>query len=133
MLTTSFFSIYFMRSDIYKTNFRVRTREHLKTYFFVFKRVHLILYILSFPIFFNQKFRYDNPLFLTKQEIKQKHWLIYYLNVEADNVLIRSTFYNFVIIINTTLCDNVCQWLATDHGFRWLLRFPPSIKLTATI
>ena len=33
----------------------------------------------------------------------------------------------------TTLCDKVCQWLAIYRWFSWALRFPPSIKLTATI
>ena len=33
----------------------------------------------------------------------------------------------------TTLCDKVCQWLATGEGFLRVLRFPPPIKLIATI
>ena len=34
-------------------------------------------------------------------------------------------------VFNTTLCDKVCQWLIS--GFLLVLRFPPPIKLTATI
>jgi hypothetical protein len=30
-------------------------------------------------------------------------------------------------VLDTTLCDKVCQWLVQDGGF---LRFPPPIKLT---
>ena len=33
----------------------------------------------------------------------------------------------------TTLCDQVCQWLAADRCFFCLLRFYPRIKQTATI
>jgi len=33
----------------------------------------------------------------------------------------------------TTLCDKVCQWLAAGWWFSPVLRFPPPIKLTATI
>jgi len=33
-------------------------------------------------------------------------------------------------VLNTTLCDKVCQLLAADSGF---LRFPLPIKLTAII
>ena len=38
-------------------------------------------------------------------------------------------------VLNTTLCNKVCQWLVTSHslsghGFLWVL--PPPIKLTAT-
>ena len=33
----------------------------------------------------------------------------------------------------TTLCDQVCQWLATGLWFSSVLRFPPPIKLTAMI
>jgi hypothetical protein len=33
----------------------------------------------------------------------------------------------------TTLYDKVCQYLRQVGGFLWVLRFPPSIKLTATI
>jgi hypothetical protein len=33
----------------------------------------------------------------------------------------------------STLCDKVCQWLAQVGVFRRVLRFPPPIKLTATI
>jgi hypothetical protein len=33
-------------------------------------------------------------------------------------------------VLDTTLCDKVCQQLATG---RWFLRFPPPIKLTADI
>ena len=36
-------------------------------------------------------------------------------------------------VIDTTLCDKVCQWLATGRRFLWVLRFPPPKKLTATI
>jgi hypothetical protein len=32
----------------------------------------------------------------------------------------------------TTLCDTVCQWLATGRWFSPVLRFSQSIKLTAT-
>ena len=35
--------------------------------------------------------------------------------------------------LDTTLYDKVCQWLATGHGFLCVLRFPPPIKLNATI
>ena len=34
---------------------------------------------------------------------------------------------------HTTLCDKVCQWLATGRWFSPVIRFPPSIKLTVTI
>jgi hypothetical protein len=30
-------------------------------------------------------------------------------------------------VLDTTLCDEGCQWLAV--GFYWILRFPPEIKL----
>ena len=36
-------------------------------------------------------------------------------------------------VLDTTLCDKVCQWLATGRWFSLVLRFPPQIKLTATI
>ena len=35
--------------------------------------------------------------------------------------------------LDTTLCDKVCQWLATGRWFSLGVRFPPRIKLTATI
>jgi hypothetical protein len=35
--------------------------------------------------------------------------------------------------ICTTLCDKVCRRLATGWWFLWVLRFPPQLKLTATI
>jgi hypothetical protein len=31
-------------------------------------------------------------------------------------------------VLDTTLCDIVCQWLATVRGFLWVLRFPPPKK-----
>ena len=40
---------------------------------------------------------------------------------------------SFPFLPDTTLCDKVCQWLATGCGFLRVLRFPPPIKLTATI
>ena len=36
-------------------------------------------------------------------------------------------------VLDTALCDKVCQWLAQVVGFLRVLRFPLSIKLTATI
>ena len=36
-------------------------------------------------------------------------------------------------VLDTTVCDKVCQWLTTDRGFLRVLRFPPTINLTATI
>ena len=36
-------------------------------------------------------------------------------------------------VLDTTLCDKVCKWLAAGRGFLWVLRFTPSIKLTAMI
>jgi hypothetical protein len=33
----------------------------------------------------------------------------------------------------TTLCDKVCHWLAIGQCYVWVLRFPPPIKLIATI
>ena len=36
-------------------------------------------------------------------------------------------------MFDTILCDKVCQWLATGRWFSLVLRFPPQIKLTATI
>jgi hypothetical protein len=33
-------------------------------------------------------------------------------------------------VLDTTLCDQVCQWLAVG---RWFPRYPPLIKLTPTI
>jgi hypothetical protein len=35
-------------------------------------------------------------------------------------------------VLDTTLCDKVCQWLATGRWFSLVLWFPPPIKLTAT-
>ena len=38
------------------------------------------------------------------------------------------------VVLKTTLCDKVCQWLARQvGGFLRVLQFPPPIKLTATI
>ena len=31
-------------------------------------------------------------------------------------------------VLDTTLCDQVCQWLATGQGLLRVLRFPPPIK-----
>ena len=36
-------------------------------------------------------------------------------------------------VLDTTLCDKVCQWFAAGQWFLWVLQFPPPIKLTATI
>jgi hypothetical protein len=36
-------------------------------------------------------------------------------------------------VLDTTLCDKVCHWLAQVCGFLRVLRFPPPIKLTAII
>jgi len=36
-------------------------------------------------------------------------------------------------VLDTKLCDKVCQWLAAGRCFLWVLRFRHSIKLTATI
>ena len=36
-------------------------------------------------------------------------------------------------VFDTTLCDKECQWLGQVGGFLHILRFPPTIKLTATI
>jgi len=35
-------------------------------------------------------------------------------------------------VLDTTLCDKVCQWLAEGRILR-VIRFHPPIKLTATI
>ena len=37
------------------------------------------------------------------------------------------------VVLDTTLCDKVCQYLRQVSGFLWVLRFPPPIKLTARI
>jgi hypothetical protein len=37
------------------------------------------------------------------------------------------------VLVDTTLCDKVCQWVVTGQCFSPLLRFPPQIKLTVTI
>ena len=34
---------------------------------------------------------------------------------------------------STTLCDKVCHWPATGRCFSQVVRFPPKIKMTATI
>ena len=36
-------------------------------------------------------------------------------------------------VLDTTLCDKVCQWLATGRWFSLVHWFPPQIKLTTTI
>ena len=36
-------------------------------------------------------------------------------------------------VLDTILCDKVCQLLATGRWFSPVFRFPPPIKLTATI
>ena len=36
-------------------------------------------------------------------------------------------------ILNTTLCRKVCQWLAANRCFLWVLGFPPPIKPTVKI
>jgi hypothetical protein len=36
------------------------------------------------------------------------------------------------LVLDTTLCDKVCQWLAAGCGFLQAHRFPPPIKLTTT-
>jgi len=36
-------------------------------------------------------------------------------------------------VLDTTLCDKVCQWLVTGRWFSRGTPFPPPIKLTATI
>ena len=36
-------------------------------------------------------------------------------------------------VIDTTLCDKVCHWLAAGRWLSLLLPFPPPIKLNATI
>jgi hypothetical protein len=36
-------------------------------------------------------------------------------------------------VLDTKLCDKVCQRLETGQWFSQVLRFPPPIKLTATI
>jgi hypothetical protein len=41
--------------------------------------------------------------------------------------------YNTDKFVDTTLCDKVCQWLATDLWFSLVLRFSPPIKLAVTI
>ena len=35
-------------------------------------------------------------------------------------------------VLDTTLCDKVCQWLATSRCFSPGTLFPPAVKLTAT-
>ena len=36
-------------------------------------------------------------------------------------------------VLDITLCDKVCQWLAAGPGYLRVLRFPPPIKLTTTM
>jgi hypothetical protein len=36
-------------------------------------------------------------------------------------------------VLETTICDKVCQWLTTGQWFSPALQFPPPIKLTVTI
>jgi len=50
----------------------------------------------------------------------------YHLSCEFESRSWRS-------VLDTTLCDEVCQWLETGHAFLWVLRFRPPIKLTAMI
>jgi hypothetical protein len=38
---------------------------------------------------------------------------------------------NTLFVFDTTLCDKICQLQV--GGLPWVLRFPPPIKLTATI
>jgi len=35
--------------------------------------------------------------------------------------------------VQSTLCDKVCQWLATGRWFSPGIQFPPPIKLTFTV
>jgi hypothetical protein len=37
------------------------------------------------------------------------------------------------VVIDITLCDNVCQWLAAGRLFFRVLRFSPPVNLTAKI
>jgi hypothetical protein len=44
-----------------------------------------------------------------------------------------NTAHGEVGVLDTTLCYKVVSDLWQVGGFHWVLRFPPSIKLTATI
>jgi hypothetical protein len=52
--------------------------------------------------------------------------LILYFSVKLAVVLV-------TVVLGTTLCDRVCQTLATGWWFFPLPLFPPPIKLTPTI
>jgi hypothetical protein len=96
------------------------------------------------PLFFNIWFLHDfNMDFLSRSPSKSV--LFYLLQLLSRPWSYGSWIYNYLgnqwlsplmwvqISIRarcTTLCDNVCQWLVTDSV---VFRFPPPIKLTATI
>ena len=59
-------------------------------------------------------------------------WICNYLSNQCPSPL---TFWVWISFWArcTTLCDKVCQWLATGWWFLMVLWFPPPIKLTAII
>ena len=81
-----------------------------------------------------------------EKSLKMRHMFFYIVNnhVISKMIFISKTYGNqrlspLMLWVRisirakcTTLCDKVCQWLATG-GFLRVLRFPPPIKLTATI
>ena len=53
--------------------------------------------------------------------------------VPITNKVVNSKSCSWRGLLNTTLCDKVCQLLATDQWFSPGTPFPPPIKLTTTI
>ena len=53
----------------------------------------------------------------------------YNIDIDYDNANALPQLSYFMI----SLCDIICQWLGKVGGFLSVLRFPPTIKLTATI
>jgi hypothetical protein len=61
-------------------------------------------------------------------------WIYNYLCnqcISPLTLLVRILFRQCVL--QTTLCDKVCQWLPQVGSFPWVLRFPPPVKLITTI
>ena len=110
------------------------TREHWthKEHFF---KLHSVSFIYRFDCVFNC----TSKKLITKQTSKGQglswpwtngSWIYNYLCNQCQSPLTLSVRIS-IRARCTTLCDKICQWLAT--GFLRVLRFPPPKKLTATI
>ena len=77
----------------------------------------------------NKKTKWQKEKHTNKKQLRKT----VLIHLQLHMLFMLTKFRSWRGVIDTTLCDKVCQWLVTGQWSSPVLRFPHPIKLTATI